>query len=152
MRISTKGRYGLRVMLDLASHAEDRFVPLREISERQNITVKYLEQIMLPLSAANFLQSHRGYCGGYKLKVDPAEVSVGEILTVMEGSLSPVVCLEEGAEECPRSASCQTIKMWRELDHRIHSYFDSVLLIDLLDGSHEACSLTPRRKRKTTTE
>lgn len=142
MRISTKGRYGLRVMIDLASHAGERYVPLREISERQNITVKYLEQIILPLAAADFLVGHRGYCGGYKLKVKPEEVTVGQILSVMEGSLAPVACLEPGADPCPRTETCQTLAMWRELDHKIHAYFNGIFLTELLGGSHEACALT----------
>lgn len=149
MRISTKGRYGLRVMIDLASHAGDRFVPLREISERQNITVKYLEQIILPLAAADYLSSHRGYCGGYKLKVSPEDVTVGDILTVMEGSLAPVACLEENAEPCLRQETCQTFGMWQDLDRRIQAYFASIPLSDLLDGSHEACALTKGPSKKT---
>ena len=98
MKISTKGRYGLRVMIDLATYSVDKHIPLREISKRQNITIKYLEQIMTPLLRAGYVTSFRGNNGGYQLACAPADVSVGEIIRTMEGSLAPVACLEgEGA-------------------------------------------------------
>ena len=94
MKISTKGRYGLRVMIDLATYSVDKHIPLREISKRQNITIKYLEQIMTPLLRAGYVTSFRGNNGGYQLACAPADVSVGEIIRTMEGSLAPVACLE----------------------------------------------------------
>lgn len=148
MRISTKGRYGLRVMIDLATHSHDRFVPLREISERQHITVKYLEQIILPLSRADLVTSHRGYCGGYQLKKKAEDISVGEILEIMEGSLAPVACLEEDENPCERKETCPTLAMWEELDDHIHRYLFGIALSDLLIGSDEACSLTDKKLNK----
>lgn len=147
MRISTKGRYGLRVMIDLATHSQDRYVPLREISGRQNITVKYLEQIVTPLSHAELLLSHRGYCGGYKLKCSADEITVGQILEIMEGSLAPVVCLEGTENTCIRKDSCQTLGMWEELNRRLQIYLFSIPLSDLLDGTHENCALTEKTVR-----
>lgn len=103
MKISTKGRYGLRVMIDLATYSLDKHIPLREISQRQNITIKYLEQIMTPLLKAGFVTSFRGNNGGYQLNCAPTDVSVGEILRVMEGSLAPVACLEGRHQFLPKS-------------------------------------------------
>lgn len=144
MKISTKGRYGLRVMLDLARHGRDRRIPLREISERQNITVKYLEQIITPLVRAGYIESYRGNLGGYMLKVPPQEVTLGDVLRTMEGSLAPVACLEDNAESCPRQDSCETLIIWREFSNMVEEYFDGITVADLMDGNHETCSLTHR--------
>lgn len=144
MRISTKGRYGLRVMIDLATHSQEKRVPLREISDRQNITVKYLEQIMTPLLRDGYIESHRGNCGGYSMKVLPTDVSVGDILRTMEGSLSPVVCLEADNNDCPRKETCQTLPLWENLDVMINNYLNSITLQQLLQGDHEACNLTKK--------
>ena len=103
MKISTKGRYGLRVMIDLATYSVDKHIPLREISKRQNITIKYLEQIMTPLLRAGYVTSFRGNNGGYQLACAPADVSVGEIIRTMEGSLAPVACLEGEENTCPNA-------------------------------------------------
>lgn len=143
MKISTKGRYGLRVMIDLATHGGDKHIPLREISERQNITVKYLEQIMTPLLKAGFVNSFRGNSGGYQLKKSADEVTVGEIIRTMEGSLAPVACLEGEENSCPQRNECQTLPVWEKLDQLIEDYLNGIVLSDLIDGGeHETCPLT----------
>jgi Rrf2 family protein len=135
MRISTKGRYALRVMIDLAEHDDGKtFIPLRDISERQGVTVKYLEQIIPPLSRAGYVHSLRGNTGGYRLARPVRSVTVGDILRTMEGSLAPVACLEDEINQCPRCDRCLTLKFWRGLDDVINEYVDGYTLGDLLDG------------------
>ncbi len=149
MKISTKGRYGLRVMIDLATYSLDKHIPLREISQRQNITVKYLEQIMTPLLKAGYVTSFRGNNGGYQLNCSPNDVSVGEILRTMEGSLAPVACLEGDENLCPNRDSCQTLPVWEKLDQLIEDYLNSIALNDLLQDEslvHETCPLTQGRR------
>lgn len=132
MIVSTKGRYALRVMIDLAEqHTQDR-TPLKEIAERQEISQKYIEAIMTLLSKNGFVEAVHGKGGGYKLNKKPEEYRVGDILRLTEGSLSPVACLEKGAEECPRKASCRTLPLWTKLDELVENYLDSVSLADLM--------------------
>ena len=132
MIVSTKGRYALRVMIDLAEqHTQDR-TPLKEIAERQEISQKYIEAIMTLLSKNGFVEAVHGKGGGYKLNKKPEEYRVGDILRLTEGSLSPVACLEKGAEECPRKASCRTLPLWTKLDELVEKYLDSVTLADLM--------------------
>ena len=130
--ISTKGRYALRVMIDLAEHNEERYVPLKEIAERQGISKKYLEIIVKDLVKAGLLKGTSGKGGGYQLCRKPAEYSVGEILEVSEGTLALVSCLAEGSAQCERAAQCQTLPMWAELDGIIHDYFYNKKLSDLI--------------------
>ncbi len=130
--ISTKGRYALRVMIDLAQQNSDGYVPLKEIAEREQISKKYLEIIVKELVGAKLLTGVSGKGGGYRLSRKPEEYSVGEILEVTEGSLAIVACLAKGAEECPRAKSCDTLPMWSELDKIIHDYFYSKKLSELL--------------------
>lgn len=130
--ISTKGRYALRVMIDLAEHNEERFVPLKEIAERQGISKKYLEIIVKDLVKAGLLKGTSGKGGGYRLCRKPAEYNVGEILEVSEGTLALVSCLAEGSAQCERAAQCQTLPMWAELDGIIHDYFYNKKLSDLI--------------------
>lgn len=132
MKISTKGRYALRFMLDLAEHATDRYITLNDVSSRQEISEKYLEQIVSPLSRAGFVQSARGPHGGYKLAREPREYNVGEILRTIEGSLSPVACLEQNSEKCRRKENCPVLGFWQGLDNAIETYVDSYTLEDLL--------------------
>ncbi len=149
VKISTKGRYGLRVMLDLATYSVDKHIPLREISQRQNITIKYLEQIMTPLLKAGYVTSFRGNNGGYQLACAPEEVSVGEIIRTMEGSLAPVACLEGEENSCPNRDVCQTLPVWERLDELIGDYLNNISLQDLLSDdhrSHETCPLTQGRR------
>ncbi len=131
MLISTKGRYALRVMIDLAEHKDAERIPLKEIAERQDISQKYIEAIMTLLSKKGFVDAAHGKGGGYKLNRKPEEYKIGEILRLTEGSLSPVACLEAGAEECPRKANCRTLPLWTKLDELVEGYLDSVSLADL---------------------
>ena len=130
--ISTKGRYALRVMIDLAEHNEERYVPLKEIAERQGISKKYLEIIVKDLVKAGLLTGTSGKGGGYQLCRKPAEYNVGEILAVSEGTLALVSCLAEGSAQCERAAQCQTLPMWSELDGIIHDYFYGKKLSELV--------------------
>lgn len=130
--ISTKGRYALRVMIDLAEHNEERYVPLKEIAERQGISKKYLEIIVKDLVKAGLLTGTSGKGGGYQLCRKPAEYNVGEILAVSEGTLALVSCLAEGSAQCERAAQCQTLPMWAELDGIIHDYFYNKKLSELV--------------------
>ena len=130
--ISTKGRYAIRVMLDLAEHAGEGYVPLKSIAERQEVSKKYLEIIVKDLVRGGLLTGVSGKGGGYKLCRDPKDYTVGEVLELMEGSLAPVACLAKGASTCPRSSTCKTLPMWLEFDNMVHDYFESKRLSDLL--------------------
>ena len=133
MMISTKGRYALRVMIDLAQNGDENFVSLKDVAERQNISMKYLEMIVSMLNKGNMVRSQRGKTGGYKLAKTPSEYTVGEILKLTEGTLAPVMCLEEGAEACERAKDCVTLPLWKELNHTIDKYLDSVTLDDVIN-------------------
>ena len=132
MLVSTKGRYALRVMLELAQFGGEGYLPLTEIAERQDISVKYLESIISVLSKAGLVDGVRGKGGGYRLNRKPEEYSVGEILKLTEGSLAPVACLDSKPNKCERSESCKTLPMWEKLDEIICDYLNSVTLADLL--------------------
>ena len=133
MKISTKGRYALRFMLDLAAHGEGRYVPLKEISARQGVSLKYLEQIVSQFGKLGLLESVRGPQGGYRLAKLPKDYTVGEILRYAEGELAPVACLEQEHVDCPRMADCRTLPMWRKLNTMIQDFFDGITLADLMD-------------------
>ena len=132
MKISTKGRYALRLMIDLAQHDAAGYIPLRDISRRQEISAKYLEQIVVQLSRAGLVTATRGAQGGYQLARHPAQYTVGEILRITEGSLAPVACLEHDPVECPRAEDCITLDIWRGLYDAVNRYVDSVTLEDLV--------------------
>lgn len=132
MLISTKGRYALRVMVDLAEHPADGFIPLKVIAERQDISEKYLESIIKLLVKAKLLTGVRGKGGGYRLTKAPEQYTVGSILRVTEESMAPVACLEPGAETCPRSAECRTLGLWKGLDKVIRDYLDKYTLAELM--------------------
>ncbi|MGN0981419.1 MAG: RrF2 family transcriptional regulator [Candidatus Limivicinus sp.] len=134
MLISTKGRYALRVMIDLAEHQADGFIPLKVIAERQEISEKYLESIIKLLVKARLLNGLRGKGGGYKLTKAPEQYTVGSILRLTEESLAPVACLEPGADACSRAAECRTLSLWQGLDKVISDYLDSVTVADLMRG------------------
>ena len=136
MMISTRGRYALRVMIDLAEQNSDGYVSLREIAQRQEISEKYLETIVRFLTQEGLVSGVRGKGGGYRLTRKPEEYTVGMILRLTEGSLSPVDCLDEGAENCPRQESCVTFILWKQLDNAIRDVVDKVTLQDLVDWSH----------------
>ena len=132
MLISTKGRYALRVMIDLAEHQADGVVPLKVIAERQEISEKYLESIIKLLVKARLLNGLRGKGGGYKLTKAPEDYTVGSILQLTEDSLAPVSCLEKGADACPRVAECRTLSLWKGLDKVINDYLGNVTIADLM--------------------
>lgn len=134
MIVSTKGRYALRVMIDLAEHQSDKYVPLKEVAARQDISEKYLENILKVLVQNDFLSGLRGKGGGYRLTRTPDQYTVSEILLLTEGSLAPVSCLEPGAAPCGRMAECRTYNMWNGLNTLIRDYFDHITLADLVAG------------------
>ena len=135
MLISTKGRYSLRVMIDLAEHQADGYLPLRTIAERQDVSEKYLESIVKLLVRTNFLTGLRGKGGGYQLTRTPEQYTVGSILRLTEDSLAPVSCLEPGAVSCPRAAECRTLSLWQGLDKCINEYLYGFTLADLMRSS-----------------
>ena len=135
MLISTKGRYALRVMIDLAEHQSEDFIPLKVIAERQEISEKYLESIIKLLVKAKLLNGLRGKGGGYQLTRAPEQYTVGSILRLTEESLAPVACLEPGADACSRAAECRTLPLWQGLDKVINEYLDSVTVADLMHSS-----------------
>ena len=135
MKISTRGRYALRVMLDLAEHEQEGCVSLRDIAARQNISEKYLEAIAAILVRAGCVAGTRGKGGGYRLLLAPEECTVGQVLKLTEGSLAPVACLDHALNTCNRAESCRTLPMWQELARRVDEYLESITLADLLAGS-----------------
>jgi Rrf2 family protein len=135
LNVTSKGRYALRVMLDLAQHREDGFISLKTVADRQEISQKYLEAIVGNLKKAELLESTRGKEGGYRLCKAPAEYSVGEILRSIEDNLAPVPCIREDAPGCERAGICLTLPMWMELDEITNRYLDSIRLSDLLSGA-----------------
>ncbi len=141
MRISTKGRYALRMLVYLAASQTDDYISLKEIAGAQGISKKYLEQIVPLLSKAGILRTNRGNKGGYRLAGKPSECTVGEILRATEGSLAPVSCLEFEVNECEKAASCATLPVWKGLYRVINEYLDSVSLQDLLNqgGGNDYC-------------
>ena len=132
MIVSTKGRYALRVMIDLAEQNREAYVPLKEIAKRQNISQKYMEGIMTILSKNNFIEAIHGKGGGYRLNRSPEYYKVGDILRLVEGTLAPVACLECGAEPCERASECKTLPMWQKLDEMISGYLNDVSIADLM--------------------
>ena len=131
MLVSTKGRYALRVMIDLTEHPAEGFVPLKEIAQRQEISEKYLESIIKLLVKAGLLQGLRGKGGGYRMAVPPERLTVGRVLRLTEGGLSPVACLEESAAPCLRASDCRTLPLWQGLEKVIGEYLDGVTIADL---------------------
>ena len=132
MKISTKGRYALRLLLDLAEHKDKGFIALKDIAERQGISKKYLEIIVKDMVGGGLLTGASGKGGGYKLCRKPEEYNIGEILELMEGSLATVACLACDAPACERAESCQTLPMWSEFDKLTHDYFYNKKLTDLI--------------------
>jgi len=137
MMISTKGRYALRMMVDLALNQGDRFISLKEIAERQGISKKYLEQIIPIMNKSEFLQTTRGYQGGYRLAKAPDQYTVGEILRATEGGLAPVACLENEPNQCARAGICATLFVWEGLAKVINEYLDGITLQDLVDRENQ---------------
>lgn len=137
MKISTKGRYALRLMLDLALHNTGEAVSLKDIAKRQGISDKYLEQIISVLNKAGYVRSVRGAQGGYLLKKAPEEYTVGMILRLTEGTLAPVSCVEDEESECKREDSCVTVMVWKRLNAAINEVVDHITLADLVDWQME---------------
>lgn len=135
MLISTKGRYALRVMIDLAEHDDKGLIRLQDIADRQQISEKYLESIIAILSKNKFVKASRGKNGGYKLTQAPEKYTIGSILRLTEITLAPVACLENGAKVCDRSAECQTLPMWSKLNDIINDYLNGMTLADLIKES-----------------
>ena len=132
MKISTKGRYALRMMIDIAENSDNDRIPIKDISERQGISLKYLEQIVTHLTRARLLRSGRGSGGGYMLTKLPEQYTVGEILRALEGNMAPVACLEDEINQCERSCLCKTLEFWTGLHELVDDYVDSVTLKDFL--------------------
>ena len=132
MMISTKGRYALRVLVDMAEHQSEGYVPLKEIAERQEISEKYLESIVKTLVQGGILTGLRGKGGGYRLNVSPEQCTVGRVLRLTEGSLAPVACLDPNSPICVRSAECRTLPMWQGLDRVVREYLDRFTIADLV--------------------
>jgi len=133
MKISTRGRYALRLMLDLALNDKDQYVTIKSISERQEISGKYLEQIITVLNRAGFVRSIRGSQGGYRLAKPPEEYTVGMILRLIEGDLVPVACMADDPNQCPRRDKCVTLSVWKELGEAISNVVDNITLADLAE-------------------
>ncbi|MBQ9565258.1 MAG: Rrf2 family transcriptional regulator [Synergistaceae bacterium] len=130
--ISTKGRYALRFLADLAENGRGAYIPLKDISERQEVSLKYAERLMTILAKANLVESQHGKGGGYRLNRDPAEYRVGEVLRIVGEELAPVACLAHGANPCNRAGQCRTLPMWQRFDKLITDFFDGVTVQDLL--------------------
>ena len=137
MKISTRGRYALRVMIDLAENYNGSYIPLKEIVERQEISQKYLEGIMTDLSKKHLVEALHGKGGGYKLAKEPQDYTVKEILLTTEVSLEPIACLEKDAPPCPRASQCKTLKMWQGFSKLVNDYFEGITLLDLINAHTE---------------
>lgn len=137
MKISTKGRYAVRVMLDLALHNTGECIKVKDIAARQDISEKYLEQIIAVLNKAGYVKSVRGAQGGYRISKDPREYTVGMILRLTEGSLAPVACLDENADQCNRVDTCETLQIWKKLYAAINDVVDNITVADLVKSHNE---------------
>jgi len=138
MKISTKGRYALRMLLDLAEHENEGFISLKDVAARQGISKNYLEQIITLLKNTDMLKTTRGSQGGYKLAKRPDQYTVGDILRVTEGNLAPVACLVDRINMCERSSFCMTLNIWRGLEQVIENYLDGITIQDILDKKRDA--------------
>ena len=134
MMVSTKGRYALRVIIDLAENGSEGYTPMKNVAERQGISLKYLERILPLLVSAELVEGVHGKGGGYKLSRKPGKITVGEVLRAAEGDIAPVACLECNADICSRQDTCRTLPMWVKLDEMINSYLDSVTIKDLMEN------------------
>lgn len=135
MLVSTRGRYAIRVMIDLAEHMNGKYIPMKEIADRQDVSLKYMTKIMQALTKSGMLDGQHGKGGGYKLNRDPEEYRVGDILRLTEGTLAPVTCIDETDCKCDRSFECRTRPMWNELDKLISEYLDGITIADLMEGN-----------------
>lgn len=131
MKFSTRTRYALRLMIELASTPDNTFISLKDIAQKQEISIKYLEQIVLPLTRAGLIISSRGAQGGYRLTKKPSEYTPGDVIRAIEGTLAPVACLKQLENTCPRKNTCKTLKFWSGLQNNINTYLDSMTLEDI---------------------
>lgn len=132
--ISTRGRYALRVLADLAENASEGYIPMKVVAERQGISLKYIERIVPELTKNGFIEGIQGKGGGYRLTKNPGECRIGDILRLTEGDLAPVACLQNGAVPCERAAVCKTVPLWTEFYRIVNDYFDSKTLEDIVEG------------------
>lgn len=132
MLVSTRGRYALRVMIDLAEHYTGEYIPMKEVASRQELSLKYIERIMPLLTKGGLIEGLHGKGGGYKLSRAPEDYTVGEILRLTEGDLAPVACLECGAKPCERAKECRTLPLWANFHKLVNGYFDGITLSDLM--------------------
>ncbi len=138
MMISTRGRYALRVLLDLAEHLSDHYIPMKEIAGRQDLSLKYIERIMPVLSKNGLVDGVHGKGGGYRLTRSPEDYTVGEVLRLTEGDMAPVSCLKENADPCERASECRTLPLWKDFYKLVNDYFDHITLADLLKNDNAA--------------
>ena len=138
MMISTRGRYALRVLIDLAEHRNGSYIPMKDVADRQDISLKYLERIVPVLTQSGLKEGVHGKGGGYRLVKAPDECRVGDILRLTEGDLAPVACLAQGAPPCARAADCRTLDMWKKFYTLINDYFDGITIADLMKSSPAA--------------
>lgn len=138
MKISTRGRYALRMLMDMVRHQDRGPVSLKDIAERQNLSQKYLEQIALALNRFDIMHGSRGHQGGYRLLVNPADLTIYQILTIVEGSMAPVSCLDNPLNECPRKEGCHTLFIWEGLDAVVREYLSGITLQDVIDRAGDA--------------
>lgn len=143
MQVSTKGRYALRLMVDLGGADDEYYTPLREVAERQNISEKYLEQIVRPLARAGLVKSARGVQGGYKLALDSEDITVGQILRTVEGDLAPVPCVAGAECNCERESICATVDVWRSIKESVDNVVDHISLKDLVEKDKEGRGACP---------
>ncbi len=136
--ISTRGRYALRVLIDLAEHRNGSYIPMKDVADRQDISLKYLERIVPVLTQSGFIEGVHGKGGGYRLVKNPDECKVGDVLRLTEGDLAPVACLAQGAQPCGRAAECRTLDMWKKFNILINDYFDGITIADLMKSSPAA--------------
>lgn len=136
--ISTRGRYALRVLLDLAENQKEGYIPMKDVANRQELSLKYIEKIMPVLSKNNYVEGVHGKGGGYRLAKAPKDYQVGDILRLAEGDLAPVACLECDAKPCERASECKTLPMWKEFHKMVNDYFDGITLADLMKNNLSA--------------
>lgn len=137
MKISTKGRYALRMLIDLAQHQNEGYIALKDIAQRQGVSKKYLEQIVPILNKSDILLTNRGFQGGYKLAQKPDKYTIGSILRLTEGSLAPVACVAQSINQCERRNNCATLPIWQGLNKVINDYLDNITLQDVLDNQQK---------------
>ncbi|MDO5043737.1 MAG: Rrf2 family transcriptional regulator [Coriobacteriia bacterium] len=145
MQVSTKGRYALRLMVDLGSADKDAFTPLREISERQKISEKYLEQIIRPLAKAGYVRSARGIFGGYQLAKDSQAITVGEVLRAVEGELAPIPCSSRIGDNCENTTTCVTRDVWQSINDSVNEVVDNITLEELVSRSNNTRGACPSK-------